>query len=67
MLRYLFHQVECMFRTNYPVETHRKYKILIKKLRQHDAVRYNQKFIIGWDLDTTRQLLTLPTARVENL
>ena len=41
--------------------------ISIKKLRKGDAARSTQKVVLGWAIDTVKQVLTLPDDRKTNL
>ena len=49
------------------MDTHRKEPISIKNLHKGDAAWSKKKIILGWALDMTKHILTLPLHRVESV
>ena len=68
MLRTTLHSIDQVFR---PLTSddppHRKEPASIKKMLQGDASWATQKLILGWNLDTVRETLHLPSHRLERL
>ena len=59
MLRHIFHQIDRVFRPKEDPDTNRKTPISLKKLGKIDGECSTWKTVLGWDLDTIAQLLSL--------
>ena len=67
MTRYLFHTIDEIFRPNNKDDIAREEPISLKKLRKGDAAWSTKKAILGWAIDTAKQVLTLPEDRKSSL
>ena len=67
MTRNLFRAIDELFRPNYKDDIAREEPISLKKLRKGDAAWSTKKVIIGWEIDTAKQVLTLPEDRKSSL
>ena len=56
-----------LLRTNTKDDTAQKEPISLKNLRKGDAAWSTQKVVLGWEIDTIKQVLTLPEERKSNL
>ena len=56
-----------LFRPNNKENTAREETISLKKLRKGDAAWSIQKVVLGWAIDTVKQVLTLPDYCKTNL
>ena len=63
MTRHLFRTIDSLF---FPKDTTNKYRpdpIFVKKLKKDDASWSNTNTVLGWAIDTAKQVFTLPLAR----
>ena len=60
MTRHLFRSINEPFRLNEKDDIAREDPISLKKLRKGDAAWSTKKVILGWAIDTVKQVLTLP-------
>ena len=67
MTRYLFCAINELLRTNNKDYIGREEPISLKKLRKGDATWSTKKVILGWEIDTAKQVLTLPDDRKSSL
>ena len=67
MTRHLFHAIGDLFRPNYKDDTAREEPIFLKNLRKGDAIWITQKVVLGWAIDTAKQVLTLSDDIKRNL
>ena len=67
MTRHLFHNIDELFCPNNKDDIAREEPISIKKLRKGDAAWSTNKVILGWAIDTAKQVLTLPEDRKASL
>ena len=63
MVRHLFRTTNKVFRPNGASNSVSKELISQKKLQERDTAWSTRKFILGWNLDTRRNLLSLPPNR----
>ena len=63
MTRNIFRNINELFRPNNKDDIARKEPISLKKLRKGDAACSTKKVILGWAIDTAKQVLTLPDDR----
>ena len=63
MTRHLFHAIDELFHPNNKDDIAREEPISHKKLRKGDAAWITKKVILGWAIDTAKQVLTLPDDR----
>ena len=59
MTRHLFRAIDGLFRPNNKDDIVREELISLKKPRKGDAAWITQKVVLGWDIDTVKQVLTL--------
>ena len=59
--------IDELFRPNNKDDIAREDPISLKKLRKGDAAWSTQKFVLGWAIDTVKQVLTLPADRKTNI
>ena len=59
MTRHLFRTIDKLFRQKTKDDTAREEPILLKKLRKGDAAWGTQKVVLGWAIDTVKQVPTL--------
>ena len=55
-----FRSINRIFFSNTKGETALKESLALNKLRKGNATYSMQKFILGWEIDTVQQVLTLP-------
>ena len=67
MTRHLFHTINDIFRPNNKDNIEQEEPISLKKIRKVDAAWSTQKVILGWAINTVKQVLTLPAYRKINL
>ena len=67
MTRHLFRTIDEIFRPNNKDEIAREEPISLKKLRKGDAAWSTQNVVLGWAIDTMKQVLILPANRNTNL
>ena len=67
MTRHLFRAIDEIFRPNDQDDIAREESISLKKLRKGDAAWSTMKVILGWAIDTAKQVLTLPEDRKSSL
>ena len=67
MTRNLFHTIDKLFCPNNKDDLAWKEPISLKIIRKSDAAWSTQKVILGWAIDTVKQVLTLPDDRKTNL
>ena len=67
MTRHLFHAIDELFLPNDKDDIAREEPISLKKLRKGDAAWSTKKVILGWAIDTEKQVLTLPEDRKASL
>ena len=67
MTRHLFHTIDKLFRSNNKDDIAREEPISLKKIYKGDATWSTQKFVLGWAIDTVKQVLTLPADHKTNL
>ena len=67
MTRNLFRAINELFRPNDKNDIAREETISLKKLRKGDAAWSTKKVILGWAIDTAKQVLTLPEDRKSSL
>ena len=60
MTRHLSRAINELFRQNNKDEIAREEPISLKKLRKGDATWSTKKVILGWKIDTVKQVLNLP-------
>ena len=60
MTRHLFHATKDLFRPDDKGDTAREEPIYFKKLCKGDTAWSTQKDVLGWAIDTVKQVLTLP-------
>ena len=60
MTRHLIRAIDKLFRNNTKYNTAREEPISLKKLRKGEAAWSTQKVVLGWEIDTVKQVLTLP-------
>ena len=65
-MRHLFHIIDELFLPNNEEDNAREDPISLKKLRKGDTAWSTQKVIIGWSIDTVKQVLTLQANRKTN-
>ena len=63
MTRHLVHAIGELFRPNNKDNIAREEPICLKKLRKGDAAWSTQKVVLGWAIDTVKQVVTLPDDR----
>ena len=66
MTQHLFHAIDDIFQPNKKDDTAREEPISFKKLRKCDSAWSTQKVVLGWAIDTVKQVLTLPDDRKSN-
>ena len=59
MTRHLFRAINNLFRPNNKDNLAREELISFKKLRKGDAAWSTQKVVLGWAIDTVKQVLAL--------
>ena len=67
MTRPLFCAIDILFQPNDKDDPAREEPISLKKLRKGDATWSMEKFVLGWSIDTVKQVLTLPDDRKRNI
>ena len=67
MTRHIFRVIDKLFRPNIKDDIAREKPIALKKLRKGDADRSTQKVVLGWVIDTVKQVLSLPDERKTNI
>ena len=67
MRRKRFCAIDKRFLQNTKDNTAQEEPISIKKTHKGDAALSTQKFVLGWAIDTFKQVLTLPEERKRNL
>ena len=67
MTRHLFRAIDELFLPNNKDDIAREEPISLKNLRKGDAAWSTQKVVLGWAIDTVKQVLTLPNNRKTNL
>ena len=67
MMRNIFHAIDKLFCPNNKYYIAREEPISLKKLHKGDAAWSTQKFVLGWLIDTVKQVITLPADRKTNL
>ena len=67
MTRHMFCTIDNLFRPNNSTYRDRLNPISDKKLKKGDACWSTIKTVLGWAINTARQVLTLPQARKGNL
>ena len=60
MMRHLFRAIKKIFRPNTKDDTSQEEPISLKNLRKGDATWSTQKVVLGWAIDTVKQVLTFP-------
>ena len=60
MTRHLFRALNKLFRPNNKDDIAREDSISLKKLRKGNAAWSTKKVVLGWAIDTVKQVLTLP-------
>ena len=66
MTQHLFRAIEELFCPNNKDDIAREKPISLKKLRKCNAAWSTQKVVLGWAIDTVKQVLTLPADRNTN-
>ena len=66
-MRHLFRAIVELFCPNNKDNIAREEPISLKKLRKGDAAWSTQKIVLGWAIDTVKQVLTLPDDCKTNL
>ena len=67
MTQHLFRAIDKLFCPNNKDDIAREEPISLKNLRKGGSVWSTQKFVLGWSIDTVKQVLTLPDNRKTNL
>ena len=67
MTRHVFRAIDKLFRPNNKDDIAQEEPISLKKIRKGDAACITQKVVLGWVIDTVKQVLTLPSNRKTNL
>ena len=67
MTRHLFRAINELFLPNNKDDIAREEPFSLKKLRKGDAAWSTQKVVLGWAINTVKQVLTLPDDRKTNL
>ena len=67
MTRHLSRTIDEIFRPNDKYDITREEPISLKKLRKGDAAWSTKKVILGWEIDTEKQVPTLPEDRKASL
>ena len=67
MTRHVFHTIDELFRPNNKDNIAREEPISLQNLRKCDAAWSTQKVVLGWAIDTVKQVLTLPADCKTNL
>ena len=67
MTQHLFRAIDELLRPNNKDNIAREEPISLKKLRKGDVAWSTKKVILGWAIDTKKQVLTLPDDRKSNL
>ena len=67
MMRHLFRAIDELFCPNNKDDIAREEPISLKKLRKGDSAGSTQKVVLGWEIDTVKQFLTLQADRKTNL
>ena len=67
MTQHLFRAIDELFCFNNKDDISWEDPISLKNLRKGDAAWSTQKVVLGWAIDTVKQLLTLPDDRKTNL
>ena len=67
MTRHLFRAIDELFCPNDKDDIAREEPISLKKLCKGDAEWSTKKVILGWAIDTAKQVLTLPEDRKSSL
>ena len=67
MTRYLFRNIDELFRPNNKDDIAQEEPISLQKLRKGDAAWSTKKFILGWAINTAKQVITLPEYRKSSL
>ena len=67
MTRHISRTIDEIFRPNDKYDITREEPISLKKLRKGDATWSTKKVILGWAIDTAKQVLTLPEDRKASL
>jgi len=65
LMNTLLHSLDSVFHD--PAPTNRRQIVSASKLNKGDATFSTQKRILGWDIDTHRMTLSLPTHRLEGM
>ena len=63
----LFHAINELFWPNTKDNTAQEEKIYLKNIRKGDAAWSMQRAVLGWEIDTVKQVFTLPEDRKINL
>ena len=64
---HLFRAIDKLFCSNNKDKITREDPISIKKIHKDDAAWSTQKVVLGWAIDTVKQVLTLPADHKTNL
>ena len=67
MTRHLFHTIDELFHPNNKDDIARGEPISLKKISKGDVVWSTQKVVLGWAIDSVKQVLTLPADHKTNL
>ena len=67
MTRQLFRAINGLFRPNDKDDIAREEPISLKKLRKGDNAWITKKVILGWTIDTAKQVITIPEDRKSSL
>ena len=63
MMRNMFKIIDILFRPKNSTDIDRLDPISIKKLKKGDVIWSTKKTVLGWSVDTFKQVLTLPLGR----
>ena len=67
MTRHIFRAIDELFHPDDKDDIAQEEPISLKKLRKDDAAWSTNKVILGWAIDTAKQVLTLPEDRKSSL
>ena len=67
MIQHLFGTINNLFRLNNKYNIAQEEPISLKKLRKGNSAWSTQKFVLGWEIDTEKEVITLPDDRKTNL
>ena len=67
MKRHLFCSINYLFRPQNPLDAAREEPIFLKKLTKGDANWSTKKVVLGWAIDTAKQIIALPSTNRDRI